>query len=205
MRDKVQRLSNGPRPENGEGPIHIVDMEDEEAVELFETLGTQTTYQIYNELQHEPQTPSELADSQGGSLQNIHYHIEKLETAGLIEPVDTWYSEKGVEMSVYAPTHNPLVISFGTDSSRSRLRTVLTRAFGGIGIVAATSLIVEYAVNWWQGSSESQLGTEISTVTTNGESAQPSVVDVIVNSPGLTVFVLGLLVIMLYTIGQLRN
>jgi predicted transcriptional regulator len=43
-------------------------------------------------------------------VQNVSYHVEKMETAGLITSVDTWYSSRGREMDVFAATSQPLVL-----------------------------------------------------------------------------------------------
>jgi len=44
------------------------------------------------------------------SLQNVGYHLSRLEDAGLVTVVGTRYSEKGVEMDGYAPTVGAIVI-----------------------------------------------------------------------------------------------
>ena len=52
-------------------------------------------------------------------LQNVPYHLDRLCDAELIAPVNTWYSEKGKEMTVYAPTAERLVVRFGALADRS--------------------------------------------------------------------------------------
>jgi len=59
---------------------------------------------MFDLLYEEPQTASDIAKSLDMSVQNAKYHLDKLEEAGLIEIIDIWYSDRGREMNVYAPT-----------------------------------------------------------------------------------------------------
>jgi DNA-binding transcriptional ArsR family regulator len=85
-----------------DGP-RLVDLDEETADEVFDALSAQTTRHIFLSLHDEPQTASDLAAETETSVQNIQYHIEKLQSAELIDAVDTWYSERGSEMSVAGP------------------------------------------------------------------------------------------------------
>lgn len=139
----------------------VVDLDGEDAEKVFGALSSDTARQIYTSLHDEPRTASDIADAVDSSIQNVRYHLDSLADAGLVEVVDTWYSSRGNEMKVYAPKDGPLIVS--SDESRaSRLRTALNRLVGGIGVLAAASLLIQY------GSREflSMLGS--------GDSAQPT-------------------------------
>jgi hypothetical protein len=43
----------------------------------------------------------DIVDDVDTTLQNVHYHLNRLHEAGVIDVVDTAYSEKGREMNVY--------------------------------------------------------------------------------------------------------
>ncbi|WP_306053064.1 ArsR/SmtB family transcription factor [Natronococcus wangiae] len=138
-------------PSTGEGQPRVVDLEGEDADAVFGALSSTTARRIYARLDDEPGTPSDVADSIDSSIQNVRYHLEKLEDAGLVEIVDTWYSSRGNEMSVYATTDGPLIVT--SDESRaSQLRTALSRLVGGIGALAGGSLLVQYGATRWLGS-----------------------------------------------------
>jgi hypothetical protein len=47
------------------------------------------------------------------SLQNVCYHLDRLQSAGLVEVIGTRYSSKGKEMAIYGLVTNPIVIQFG--------------------------------------------------------------------------------------------
>jgi len=123
----------------------LVDLDEETADEVFEALSSQTTRKIFLELHHSPQTTSDLAEATDTSVQNVQYHLQKLTDADLVEVVDTWYSERGTEMKVYAPTDESLVL-FAGDDGRS-LRSLLKRALAAVGLLGLVSLLVSIAAD----------------------------------------------------------
>lgn len=131
--------------ELGDREPRLVDMDDERADEVFEALGSGTTRRVLSALHEEPRTASDLADVTDTSVQNAQYHLGKLQDVDLIEPVDTWYSERGTEMTVYAPADEALVLFAGEDRSRS-LRSLLARVVGSVGLLSLVSLLVAAVV-----------------------------------------------------------
>jgi len=124
----------------------VVDLDGEDAERVFGALSSETAREIFQSLHDEPMTASDIAEAVDSSIQNVRYHVEKLEDAGLVEVVDTWYSSRGNEMKVYAPKDGPLIVS--SDETRaSRIRTALGRLVGGVGVLAAASLLVQYGSN----------------------------------------------------------
>jgi len=82
----------------------------EAAAEVFGALASETSRGLLTRLHESPAPPSELATLLGTSVQNVGYHLDRLEAADLVEVVGGRYSEQGAEMDVYAPTGSPLVI-----------------------------------------------------------------------------------------------
>jgi DNA-binding transcriptional ArsR family regulator len=121
----------------------VVGVESDDADELIGALSSTTARRLLCELHENPAPPAELADRVDTSLQNVQYHLEKLEAAGAVTVVDTAYSQKGREMDVYAPADRPLVIFAGDDDTTS-IRTVLTRLLGGFAALAFASAAVQY-------------------------------------------------------------
>jgi len=121
----------------------VVGVDSDDADELLSALSSATARRLLCELHENPAPPAELADCVDTTLQNVQYHLEKLEDAGAVTVVDTAYSEKGREMDVYAPADRPLVIFAGDDDTTS-IRTLLTRLFGGFGALAFASAAVQY-------------------------------------------------------------
>ncbi|WP_222916915.1 helix-turn-helix domain-containing protein [Natrinema sp. SYSU A 869] len=148
-----------------EGQPRVVDLEGEDADAVFGALSSTTAREIYSYLDDEPGTPSDIADAIDSSIQNVRYHLKNLEDAGLVEVVDTWYSSRGNEMSVYATTDGPLIVT-SNESRATQLKEALSRLIGGIGVLAGGSLLVQYAMTQWL----APTGTE---ATANG-GAQPT-------------------------------
>lgn len=90
-----------------------------EAGEVIDALTSETARSMLQALLDEPKPISALATATGVSIQTASYHLGKLQAAGLIEEVDTWYSAKGREMSVYAPVHDVLVVTAGAATGTS--------------------------------------------------------------------------------------
>lgn len=132
-----------PTPDDG---ARIVGIDEAAASDVFEALSSNTTRSVLAAIYDEPGTASEIADRVGTSLQNATYHLDKLQGVDLIEVADTWYSEHGNEMKVYAPTNESVVVLAGDESTRSTLREALARLLGACGALAAGSLVVESVV-----------------------------------------------------------
>lgn len=93
---------------------------------VVEALRSETARNVLAALYEEPTVASALADRVGTSAQNVHYHLTNLRDADLVEVVDTWYSSKGVEMDVYAPAGDPLVLAAGREDRLRELRATVS-------------------------------------------------------------------------------
>ncbi|WP_231183825.1 winged helix-turn-helix domain-containing protein [Haladaptatus sp. DYF46] len=121
----------------------VVGVDSDEADALVAALSSQTGRDILAALYEEPATPATIADRVETSLQNVQYHLGKLEEGNLVEVADTAYSSKGREMKVYAPTAEPLVLFAGNESDTVGLKSALSNLFGGLGILGLASLVVQ--------------------------------------------------------------
>ncbi|MEF8852397.1 MAG: helix-turn-helix domain-containing protein [Haloarculaceae archaeon] len=124
-----------------DGP-RVLSLEDDATEEALSALSSDTAREILSLVYEEPRTPPEIRDEVGSSLQNVHYHLENLEEADLIQPAGSGYSEKGTEMTVYAPASEAVVLFAGAQDEGGRLQTALTRLLGAIGLLAVASLVV---------------------------------------------------------------
>ena len=93
----------------------VVSLSDTDSDAVFTVLSSEAARSVLRELYRGPATQSELADRVDTSIQNVSYHLGNLTDAGLVDIVDQWYSEKGREMDVYAPSGSPLVLVVGGD------------------------------------------------------------------------------------------
>ncbi len=90
----------------------------DEHTEVLQKLSSDTAQELLDALSEGPGTASEVADAVDTSIQNAQYHLTRLAETDLIEAVDTWYSAKGKEMTVYALTAEELVIQFSATRQR---------------------------------------------------------------------------------------
>ncbi|NHX36016.1 MULTISPECIES: ArsR/SmtB family transcription factor [Halolamina] len=121
----------------------VLGVDSDEAGETLAALSSETARGMLREFHDDPATPSGIADRLDLSLQNAQYHIGNLEDAGLIEPVDTVYSEKGREMTVYGPADAPLIVYAGTEDETTGLKAALSRLIGAVAALGITSLLVQ--------------------------------------------------------------
>ncbi|THE65573.1 ArsR family transcriptional regulator [Salinadaptatus halalkaliphilus] len=128
-----------------EASLRVVDVDHDEADELFDVLSSETRRNAYRCLFDEPATASELATRLDTSVQNVSHHVSMLEEATLVEPVGKRYSEKGNEMVVYGPASDPLVF-VGREEIRPQVDRSLSEVVTGLGIIAAGSLFVQWGI-----------------------------------------------------------
>lgn len=113
---------------------------------VFDALASETTRGLLWRLYESPGTPTDVADLEGTSLQNAHYHLDKLEAAGLIQDIGTRYSERGQPMTVYAPTSDPLVLA-GGDRTADAIRDRLPAMAGATLLLAGLAVVVQLAAD----------------------------------------------------------
>ena len=143
MADLIERLQQ--RSGEPSQQPRVMPMEDETADEVLAALSPATRRRVYRALFAEPQTTSELADTVDTSIQNVQYHLETLQEAGLVEPIDTVYSGKGNEMTVFAPADDPLVF-VGDPDRLPAVRESLHHVVGGLAVLGVVSLFVQWLV-----------------------------------------------------------
>ncbi|KAB7516086.1 helix-turn-helix domain-containing protein [Halosegnis rubeus] len=128
---------------SSDGDPRVVGVDSEDADDLLAALGSETARSIVATLHEEPASPAKLADRVDTSVQNVQYHLTRLEDAGVVTVAGTAYSEKGREMDVYAPADSPLVIVAAEEERTSGVRAALSRLLGSIGVLLVGSLAVQ--------------------------------------------------------------
>lgn len=140
MSGTLDRILPSERSDRADGSARLVGLDSEEGAAVVEALSARTARELLVALRERPRPPSELADDLDLTPQNVHHHLGTLQEAELIEPVGTRYSEKGVEMSIYAPADDPLLVCSADESDRSIVREALTRLFGGAVAVGVATV-----------------------------------------------------------------
>jgi len=136
----------------------VLEMTEGDADEVLDALASDTGRATFQALFEEPRTPSEIADRVDTSVQNVHYHLSKLQAAGVVESVGTRLSEKGNEMTVYGPAADPIVlVGDASPTRRDDLRRAVSEWAAGVAVLGLTSLAVQVAADRLLGSASSSL------------------------------------------------
>lgn len=143
MLEQLQSFTVENRPGN---KPRVVPIDSDSATSVVNAISSETAREIIATLHENPEPPSRIADGVDTSIANVNYHLEKLQEADLITDVDTWYSEKGREMKVYAPTDDPLVFAGDEDRTRS-MRSILQQVGTAVVLLAAASALVQWFVS----------------------------------------------------------
>ena len=115
-------------------------------------MSSETARRILTSVHDSPKIPTDLAEELGTTTQNIRYHLDNLEDAGLVEVGDVCYSEKGREMYVYEPSDAPSMLVFGKETDGPRMRKVLTKVSSSVGpaaIVVVVAAKAKFLVEWF--------------------------------------------------------
>lgn len=147
----------GPDPDY-QNVAETLELTGEEADQVFDALSSPTSRSVLRALYDDPLPPADLAEEFDTSVQNIHYHLQKLEGANLVEAIETTYSSRGVEMDIYAPTNEALVLLTGRPSRTEQIRSLLQRFLGGVAILTIASLLIHNLANTPEAQHESPPG-----------------------------------------------
>jgi len=168
------RAETASSPADGDDEsVRVCWIDDESADDLIGALAPQTARTILGAVHEEPRTASELADAADTSVQNVRHHVSKLVDAGLVESVDTRYSVKGREMTVYGPADDRVVVAVGGESERSSLLDSLRGLLGAVAVLAGASVLVQ-----------SVFGAEVATL--SGPETVPRIGDAVGATGGAT-------------------
>lgn len=180
--------------ESEAGEPRVLDIEAEDADAVFGALSSETAREVYGAVADEPRTASDLADALDSSIQNVRYHLDNLQDAGLVEVVDTWYSSRGSEMKVYGRSDGPIVLFAGDEESGADVRSALQTLVGGTAILGFIGVLINYLLR--------EPATSTATVETASQEAASTGLSWLVALPGL-LFVLGGVTALLVVTGYL--
>jgi len=102
--------------------VVVLQPGDERAQKIARAMASQTANAIIQAFSSGPMTSSEVARKMKIPITTATYHIDNLLEAGLLEVVDTRWSEKGREVKVYGLTDQVLIIAPPVSDLRSVLK-----------------------------------------------------------------------------------
>lgn len=142
MLDRLQSFRVEDHETNRPRVIHI---DSDSARQTIKAISSETARKILAVLHSDPRPPSQVANAVDTSIANVNYHLDNLQQADLVANVDTWYSDKGREMTVYAPTDDPIVLS-GTEDGTGQVQSLLKGVGAAVLLLAVASLLVNWVV-----------------------------------------------------------
>ncbi|WP_292392641.1 ArsR/SmtB family transcription factor [Methanoculleus sp. UBA303] len=116
--------------------VVVIQPGDERAQKIARAMASQTANAVIQAFGGGPLTSSEVARAMAIPITTASYHIENLLNAGLLEVMETRWSEKGREVKVYGLANQVLIIA----PPVSDLRSVLKKYATLFGVVVLASL-----------------------------------------------------------------
>ena len=89
----------------------LVDLNDDKTKKLAETITSDTSRKILNYLAEKEDSEANIAKSTGIPISTVHYHLLKLQDAGLVLTDEYHYSEKGREINHYKLANKYIIIA----------------------------------------------------------------------------------------------
>ena len=83
---------------------------------VFDVLSSQSARGLVTTLAESPAPASELATTLDTSLQNAQYHLDRLQSAGLVTVVGQKYSSRGREMTLYGLVGSSWIVITGLNN-----------------------------------------------------------------------------------------
>lgn len=114
----------------------LVSLEESKAKELAQVISNDTCRKILDHLAKGKATETEIANKLNIPLSTVHYNMNALLKAGLVEAEEFHYSEKGREVNHYSLAHKYVIIVPSSLSSgiKDKLKSLLL-SLGVVGIV----------------------------------------------------------------------
>ncbi len=148
----------------------LVDLADSATKDLAETISSTTSRKILDYLANvENVSESEIAKKCGIAISTVHYHLQKLVAAKLVEIEGFTYSKKGREVNHYKLANKYIIIApKKVTGLASKLRGILP----ALGITAGVAFVVDFVRKF--GSFTASTFAMESVVTTSSSDESPS-------------------------------
>lgn len=119
----------------------LVDLNEPKTKKLAETITSETSRKILNHLAEKAEdTETKISEALQLPLSTVHYHLQKLQEAGLVKAEEFHYSPKGREVNHYKLANKYIIIAPGKVSGlREKLKGILPVA----GIILGISAVIE--------------------------------------------------------------
>ncbi|MBI4152012.1 helix-turn-helix domain-containing protein [Candidatus Woesearchaeota archaeon] len=126
----------------------LVDLNEPKTKKLAETITSETSRKILNVLAENDATESTIATDLKIPLPTVHYHLQKLQEAGLVTVEEFHYSSKGREVNHYKLANKYIIIAPRKVSGlKQKLRGILPVGLLILGLSALWGLFSKTVIS----------------------------------------------------------
>jgi len=119
-----------------EEQVIILEQGSPEAQKIAKAMASPAAGEVLNLLSGEgPYTATEIAEKLNIPLTSLKYHLENLLEAGLIEVVNTRWSEKGKRMKIYGAVEKDIIL-------KPKKKSTTAKVVGKYGVAAGVAAII---------------------------------------------------------------
>lgn len=137
----------------------LVDLNEPKTKKLAETITSDTSRKILNHLTEKEATESVLAKELNLPLPTVHYHLQKLQEAGLVNVEEFHYSEKGREVNHYKLANKYIIIApKKVTGLKQKLRGILLVGLIVLGVSAIWGFLTSTTTSAMKTTSVEKLG-----------------------------------------------
>src|SRR3989344_7801783 len=123
----------------------LVDLNESKTKKLAETITSDTSRMILNYLTEKEGVESIIAKELNLPLPTVHYHLQKLQEAGLVTVEEFHYSPKGRVVNHYKLANKYIIIApQKVEGLREKLKGILPVAGIVLGIGVVIELVQKY-------------------------------------------------------------
>ncbi len=120
----------------------LVDLNEPKTKKLAETITSETSRKILNHLAEKEDTEASMAKILALPISTVHYHLQKLQEAGLVNVEEFHYSQKGREVNHYKLANKYIIITpQNVEGLREKLKGILPVAGIVLGISAVIKIV----------------------------------------------------------------
>ena len=149
-----------------ENKFILVNLEDTKSKELAQIISSDTARKILNILSDKPYSETDIAQKLNIPLTTVHYNIQHLLKAEVIEIKDFLWSEKGKKIQLYQLSNKLIIIAPKTTSTSfmEKLREIIPVAL--VGLLTSAGIYAYQITNKLGLSKMQSTGTELLSDTT---------------------------------------
>ena len=123
----------------------LVDLNEPKTKKLAETITSDTSRKILNHLTEKEDTEANIATILSLPISTVHYHLQKLQEAGLVIVDEFHYSSKGREINHYKLANKYIIIAPQKISGlREKLKGILPVSIAAVAFSFILKLYTKY-------------------------------------------------------------